>query len=205
MKAGPKKPVDVPALDLTHLPEARAERRIAFVDEFVIVPKGVGAGESIELRDFQREIIRGAFADGIRTALVSVPRANGKSALAAALAVAELFAGPASAEVLVVASDQRQANIVLRLARRMIELNPLLAERTLIYADRLVVPETDSTMIALPADPAALHGWDPSLLIVDELHVVTEPVWEAVTSMTGKPSRPFERMRNAHSRAERGL
>jgi phage terminase large subunit-like protein len=186
VKAGPKKPVDVPALDLTHLPDARAERRIAFVDEFVIVPKGVGAGESIELRDFQREIIRGAFGDGIRTALVSVPRANGKSALAAALAVAELFAGPASAEVLVVASDQRQANIVLRLARRMIELNPLLAERTLIYADRLVVPETDSTMIALPADPAALHGWDPSLLIVDELHVVTEPVWEAVTSMTGK-------------------
>jgi phage terminase large subunit-like protein len=41
-------------------------------------------------------------------------------------------------------------------------------------------------MIALPADPAALHGWDPSLLIVDELHVVTEAVWEAVTSMSGK-------------------
>jgi len=36
--------------------------------------------------------------------------------------------------------------------------------------------------IVLPSDPAAQYGWDPSLLIVDELHVVTEAVWEAVTS-----------------------
>ena len=42
---------------------------------------------------------------GVRTALVSVARANGQTMLAAALAVAELSVGPASAEVLVVASD----------------------------------------------------------------------------------------------------
>jgi hypothetical protein len=34
--------------------------------------------------------------------------------LAAALGLAELFVGAASAEVLVVASDQRQANITLK-------------------------------------------------------------------------------------------
>ncbi|MFN7244407.1 MAG: terminase large subunit domain-containing protein, partial [Dietzia cercidiphylli] len=115
-----------------------------------------------------------------------IPRANGKSALAAALTVAELFVGPPSAEVLVVASDERQARIVLSLARRMIELSPELAERAHIYRDRIEVPENDSSVRALPADPAALHGWDPSLLVVDELHVVTPEVWEAVTSMTGK-------------------
>ena len=38
----------------------------------------------------------------------------------------------------------------------------------------------------MPAEPGALHGHDPSLLIVDELHVVTEAVWEAVTSVSGK-------------------
>ncbi|WP_422745183.1 terminase large subunit domain-containing protein [Mycobacterium sp. WMMD1722] len=140
----------------------------------------------MRLRDFQVDIIRTAFADGIRTALVSIPRANGKTALAAMLAVAELFVGDASAEVLVVASDQRQANITLRMARRMIELNPELADRAQIFADRIVVPHNDSILLPLPADPGALHGHDPSLLIVDELHVVTEAVWEAVTSMTGK-------------------
>jgi len=186
MRAGPKGEISAPPLDLKGWPADRAKRRIKFIEKYVIVPKGHGAGKPLKLRDFQREIVTGAYAAGVRTALVSIPRANAKTTLAAALAVADLFVGPPSAEVLVVASDQRQANIALRIAKRMIELNPELAERAQIYADRIVVPHNDAQMIALPADPAALHGWDPSLLVVDELHVVTEAVWEAVTSMTGK-------------------
>lgn len=186
MKAGPKGTVDAPPLDLSGLPEGRAERRLAFIAEYLVVPKGVGAGEPVRLRGFQSEIIRGAFAPGVRTGVVSIPRANGKTALAAMLGVAELFVGPPSAEVLVVASDQRQAQITLRMARRMIELNPDLNSRCHIYADRIVLPENDGLLLPLPADPGALHGHDPSLLVVDELHVVTEQVWEAVTSMSGK-------------------
>lgn len=186
MKAGPKGQIEAPPLDFTGWPRDRAARRIQFIETFVVVPKGTGAGKPLRLREFQRELIEGSFTAGVRTALVSIPRANGKSALAAALAVAELFCGPESAEVLVVASDERQARIVLNAAKRMIELHPELAERAQIYADKIVVPHSNASMIALPADPAALHGWDPSLLIVDELHVVTEAVWEAVTSMTGK-------------------
>lgn len=186
LKAGPKARIEAPPLDFKGWPRDRAKRRIKFVETFVIVPKGQGAKKPLRLRPWQKEIVLGAFAEGIRTGLVSIPRANGKSALAAALAVSELFVGDPSAEVLVVASDQRQANIVLRMAKRMIELNEELAERAQVYADKIVVPENDATMIALPADPGALHGWDPSLLIVDELHVVSEAVWEAVTSMTGK-------------------
>ena len=61
-----------------------------------------------------------------------------------------------------------------------------LAERCHIYQDRIEFPENGSRIIPLPAEPGALHGWDPSLLIVDELHVVTRDVWEAVTSAAGK-------------------
>ena len=186
IKAGPKAPISVEPLDVSHLPKARAARRIKFIEEFCIVPKGVGAGDPVKLRTFQKDIIKGAFGKKIRTGLVSMPRANGKTALAAMLAVAELFAGPMSAEVLVVATDERQAKLTLNLARRMIELNPVLLERVHIYKDRIVVPQNDATLVPLPADADALHGWDPSLMIVDELHVVTEPVWEAVSSVTGK-------------------
>lgn len=186
MKAGAKGAIEAPPLDFTGWPRDRAKRREKFVREYLSVPKGAGAGKPVRLREFQQDIVRAAFAPGIRTALVSIPRANGKTALAAMLAVAELFVGDASAEVLVVASDQRQANITLRMAKRMIELNHDLAERAHIYADRIVIPENDSMLLPLPAEPGALHGHDPSLLIVDELHVVTEAVWEAVTSMTGK-------------------
>lgn len=184
--AGPKKAITAPPLDLSDLPKARAPRRIAFIERFLVVPKGFGAGKPVKLRPFQKDIVRGAFGKGIRTALVSMPRGNGKTGLAAMLALAELFAGPESAEVLVVASDQRQANITFNAARRMVELNPALAERAHIYQDKIVVPERNATLAPLPADPDSLHGWDPSLLVVDELHVVTRDVWEAVTSAAGK-------------------
>ncbi|MBB2992363.1 phage terminase large subunit-like protein [Mycolicibacterium iranicum] len=186
MRAGPKGSVAVAPLSFVGWPRDRAKRREKFIRTFLKVPRGHGVGKAFRLRGFQREIVRGAFAPGVRTALVSIPRANGKTMLAAALALAELFVGPPSAEVLVVASDARQSAITLRYAKRMVELNPALAERVQVYADRLYVPENDATLLPLPAEPGALHGHDPSLLIVDELHVVTEAVWEAITSMSGK-------------------
>lgn len=186
MRAGPKGDITAEPLDFSDYPLDRAERRLRFIAEYLVVPKGHGAGAPVKLRDFQRDIIVNSFAPGMRTAMVSVPRANGKTALAAMLAVAELFVGEPSAEVLVVASDQRQANITLRMARRMIELNPELAERAHLYQDKIVVSHTDSLLLPLPADPGALHGHDPSLLIVDEMHVVSEAVWEAVSSVVGK-------------------
>lgn len=186
MKAGPKRQISVEPIDFSDYPESRAARRQQFIGDYLITPRGHGAKEPFKLRDFQNELIEGAFAPGIRTAVVSIPRANGKTMLAAALGLAEMFVGPPSAEVLVVASDQRQANITMRYAKRMVELNPVLAERMQVYADRIYLPENDATLLPLPAEPGALHGHDPSLMVVDELHVVTEEVWEAVTSVAGK-------------------
>lgn len=186
MRAGPKGAVTAAPLDFTGWRGSRGSRRERFISDYLITPRGVGAREPFGLRTFQRDIIRGAFAPGVRTALVSIPRANGKTMLAAGLGLAEMFVGPPSAEVLIVASDQRQANITLKYARRMVELNPDLEERVQVYADRLYLPENDATLLPLPAEVGALHGHDPSLQIVDELHVVTEAVWEAVTSVAGK-------------------
>ena len=186
MKSGAKGTIAVEPLDLHDYPADRAGRISRFIAEYLMIPKGVGAGKPVVLADFQEEIVAGAFAPGIRQALVSIARANGKTGLAAMLAVAELFTGGESPEVLVVASDQRQSNITLRAAKRMIEMNPELAERAHVYADRIQTPLNNGLLQPLPADPSALHGWDPTLLVVDELHVVTEQVWEAVTSMVGK-------------------
>lgn len=161
-----------------------------FADTFLIVPKGVGAREPFRLRPWQLDIVKALYPSGggrPRQGLVSLPRGNGKTGLAAVLALYGLFADEQEgAQVLVVASDERQAGHVLRAARRMIELSPRLDEQTHAYADRLHVPHSDSEMRALPADVGALQGWDPTLMVVDELHVVTEPVWEAVTSASGK-------------------
>jgi phage terminase large subunit-like protein len=82
------------------------------------------------------------------------------------------------AQVICVASDERQARIILNTARRMVELDPALDDRVQVFKDHLLEPHTDSTLFALPADPGALQGWDPSLAIVDELHVVTDDTFE---------------------------
>ncbi|MGX9295216.1 terminase large subunit domain-containing protein [Tsukamurella paurometabola] len=189
MKAGPKGQIAVEPLDFSGWPDDLAERIILFIETYLVVPKGAGAGELVRLAEFQKEIIRGAFAEGIRQALVSIARANGKTGLAAMISVAVLFLVEDSPEVLVVASDQRQSNITLRAAKRMIELAPELLERAHLFADKVTTPLNNGLLLPLPADPSALHGWDPTVLIVDELHVVTEAVWEAVTSMVGKRPR----------------
>ena len=95
-------------------PADRAKRRERFVGNYLATPRGHGAGEPFKLRPFRREIIRGSFAPGIRSAVVSIPRANGKTMLAAALGIPGMFVGSSSAEVLVGASDQRQTNITPR-------------------------------------------------------------------------------------------
>lgn len=188
---GPKKPITAPPLDFSALPPRGWKRIDAFAKEYLKVPKGVGAKEPFRLRPWQREIVQGLFPQRVnarpRQGLLSLPRGNGKTALAAVLALYCLFADEVhAAQVLVVASDERQAGHVLRAALGMIELDPRLDEQVHVYTDRIVVPHTGSELRVLPADVGALQGWNPNLMIVDELHVVTGDVWEAVSSATGK-------------------
>ena len=191
--AGPKAAVSSRPLDLSSLPEKRDYRRVAaFALEFLKVPKGTGALEPFRLRSWQKDIAKSMFpptGKRPRQGLVSMPRGNGKSGLAAVFALYALLADQVpGAQVLIVASDERQARIVFNSCRRMIELDPRLAEQVQIFTDRIYVPATDSTLMPLPAEPAALQGWDPTMTIVDELHVVTEAVWDAMALAAGKRS-----------------
>jgi phage terminase large subunit-like protein len=95
----------------------------------VTVPKGTGARHRLKLRPWQRQIIHGVLDEPRpRQALVSIPAGNGKSTLAAALGLYGLLADRVEgAQVLVIASDERQARIILNTARRMVELDPALS------------------------------------------------------------------------------
>jgi phage terminase large subunit-like protein len=188
MRAGPKGTVTAAPLDLRRLPKRGGSRAIAFVERYVTVPKGTGARHRLKLRPWQREIVHGVLdVPRPRQALVSIPAGNGKSTLAAALGLYGLLADRVEgAQVICVASDERQARIILNTARRMVELDPALYARVQIFKDHLYEPHTDSNLFALPADPGALQGWDPSLAIVDELHVVTDDTFEAMAARAGK-------------------
>jgi phage terminase large subunit-like protein len=186
-RPGPRAQVTAEPLDLSGLPKAGGARVAAFCRTFL----NVGVGKPLVLRAWQRRIVAGLFnKPRPRRGLVSLPRGNGKSTLAAALGLYGLLAdGVEGAQVLCVASDQRQAEIVFNKARRMVQLEARLTDRVQVFTDRLYSPHTDSSLFPLPAEPGALHGFDPSLAIVDELWAVTDDVWEAVSTAAGKRER----------------
>jgi Phage Terminase len=188
MKAGPQGNRHRPAARPSAASEAGGSRAVAFVERYVTVPKGTGARRRLNRRPWQREMAHGVLDEPRpRQALVSIPAGNGKSTLAAALGLYGLLADRTEgAQVICVASDERQARIILNTARRMVELDPALYARVQIFKDHLPEPHTDSTLFALPADPGALQGWDPSLAIVDEVHVVTDDTFEAMAARAGK-------------------
>jgi len=193
VKAGPKAQVTAPPLDLAHLPRSGVRRIDGFAREYLTVTRGKGVRKPFRLRPWQKNIVGRLFpAKGPRPrqGLISMPRGNGKTSLAAVLGGYGLFAdGVEGAEVIVVASDARQAGITHRQVARMVELDGRLAEQVQVFQNRIYVPHTDSTLTVLPAEPGALQGWNPSLAIVDELHVVTRAVWDAVALAAGKRDR----------------
>ena len=190
MKAGPKRSVTVPPIDFNHLPKSGERRVTAFAEEFLLIPQGKGSRKPVRLRQWQKEIVRGLVpARGVRPrqGVVTMPRGNGKSGLAAILACYFLFADNIdSAEVLCVATSEVQARIIFNRVRRMIELNPVLLEQVQIFSDRIYVPSTDSTILPLPALEGALQGYSPTFAIVDEVHFVDERVWSAMSLASGK-------------------
>jgi phage terminase large subunit-like protein len=160
MRAGPKAEVTAPPLDLSALPPSGGARVVAFCETFLHVPKGIGARQPLRLRPWQVEIVCGLFdAPRPRQGLVSIPRGNGKSTLAAALGLYGLFAdGVEGAQVLCVASDERQARIVFNAARRMIELEPLLDERCQVFQSR----QCTSTCVSVHRFAVPGHHSSPS-------------------------------------------
>jgi phage terminase large subunit-like protein len=134
------------------------------------------AGQMLRLRDWQEELLRHLYARdefgyAARTALIGMPRKNGKSALSsAAIALYSLIAeGVQGAEVIVAAAEKEQARIVFGEAKRMVESSELSREVQL-YRDSIYVPSTQSVLRVVSAEAYSKEGYAPSRCILDELH-----------------------------------
>lgn len=66
------------------------ETVIAFLQSLK-VPEGPKAGEPLRLAEYQKRFIRGAMAEGVMVALLSIGRGNAKTALAAGIALGSLM------------------------------------------------------------------------------------------------------------------
>ena len=109
----------------------------------------------------------------VRRAILSIARKNGKTALIAALALANLI-GPeaiANGEIYSAANDHDQAGIIYKFARQMLELAPALMRHIdLVPSTKTMVARpTGSIYRAVSREAGTKHGLLPSVVIYDEL------------------------------------
>ena len=166
-------------LSTSHYDAEKADRAVRFIENLKHT-KGRWAGKRFWLLPWQEQIIRDVFgivdAHGnrqFRTAYVEIPKKNGKSELAAAVALYLLYAdNEPSAEVYGAAADRQQASIVFDVARQMVDMTPALVKRSKIMAagKRIVNYSNGGYYQVLSAEVGTKHGLNVSGLVFDELH-----------------------------------
>ena len=156
-----------------------ADFAVAFI-ESLCHTKGTWAGKRFELMDWQEQIVRDLFGilkpNGYRqfnTAYIEIPKKNGKSELAAAVALLLTCGdGEQRAEVYGAAADRQQASIVFDVAADMVRMCPALNKRVKILASqkRLIYEPTNSFYQVLSAEAYSKHGFNVHGVVFDELH-----------------------------------
>lgn len=157
----------------------KAERAVKFINALKHT-KGVWHGVPFDLLQWQDKIIRDIFGtvkeDGYRqynTAYIEIPKKNGKSEIAAAVALYLTCGdGEWGAEVYGCAADRQQASIVFDVAVDMVEQCPALKKRIkpVISQKRLVFMPTGSFYQVLSSESFTKHGLNVHGVIFDELH-----------------------------------
>jgi len=157
----------------------RPERVIAFLETLPIT-SGTLAGQLMKLLPFQRAFIDDVYGpqtdDGrrrVRTALLSCGRKNGKTGLAAGLALCHLF-GPeveTRGQVFSAAADREQAAIIFRECEAIIDATTWMMARSNVQRFHKIIEDLETGTIykALSADARTKHGLAASCVIYDEL------------------------------------
>ena len=182
-------------LPTSHYDEAKADRAVMFIENLRHT-KGKWAGQPFLLLPWQEQIVRDIFGivneDGTRqfkTAYVEIGKKNGKSELAAAIALYLLYAdNEPSAEVYGAAADRQQASIVFDVANQMVRMSPALMKRSkLMTATKRIVNYTNTGFYqVLSAEVGTKHGLNVSGLVFDELHAQPDrKLYDVLTKGSG--------------------
>ncbi|WP_160051279.1 terminase large subunit [Nocardiopsis sp. FR26] len=208
---------DLPACSWTHdgltCPEQgnhfctpRANHAQGFIEEVLVHTKGTYARKPFILTDWQRDdIVRPLFGqvrwsdeyqDYVRqysTAWIELARKNGKSEIQAAIMLYLLVAdGEEEAELYGCARDRDQASLVFNVAKRMVQLSPVLSRRLQVKDanKRIVDPKTASFYQVIAADAAGALGYNPHGVAADEILAWRKrDLWDAMETGMGSGAR----------------
>jgi len=195
----PKIETAAQAWDNPKLPMWR--RVIAFMETLPITA-GEHAGKKLKLRPWQKAFVKATYQPTkrgrrvVRTAVLSLPRKNGKTALVAGLALAHLI-GPAAekrGQVYSAASDRPQAAIVYEELKAIIQETPWMDARCNCqdFYKKITDSVTGSVYVAMSSDARKAHGLSPSFIVADEIaQWKGRALWDNLTSGTGARKEPL--------------
>jgi len=172
-----------------------AEEVIGWFPRYLKHTKGEWNNVRFELLPWQADLVGKAFGmvdkNGkrqYRTVYCEVPKKNGKSELAAGIALRLLFADhEPGAEIFSAAADRDQASIVFNVAAEMVRKNQKLGQRCKILdSTKRIIHNNGSFYRVLSAESYSKHGYNIHGLIFDELHTQkTRELWDTLTEMSG--------------------
>jgi phage terminase large subunit-like protein len=179
---------------------SRPQRVIRFCEHLPIT-SGTLAGGTLRLRAWQKAIIRAIYKTThgkrvVRTALITMPRKNGKTQLAAALALCHLLGPEAEprGQIFSAAADREQAALIYKEMEAMILRIPEFARRCQVqsFHRRIFDFTTGSEYHALSSDARKAHGLSPSFVVYDELAQAKDrELFDNLTTGTGARKEPL--------------
>ena len=178
----------------------RGEKVIAFIERYCKTPDGAHVGKPIALKKFQRDFILDVYDNphGTHTAILSIARKNGKSALIAGVMLAHLVGPEArkNAEIVSGALSRDQASIIFKLAVKMIQVSDELSSLThIVQSKKTIYGLAKKTEYrALSAEGKTTHGLSPVLATMDEtgqIKAAQDDFFDAVTTSQGAHEKPL--------------
>lgn len=183
--------------------EERASRACRLLENLTHT-KDQWAGRPFQLRPWQRDGIREMYGRlnandpsrrAYRSAFWAIPRKNGKTEIAAGMAINGLIGdGVIGAEVYCAAAEKYQAGLVYQAAATMIRNDEELSDRIKLLpgAKRMVDRETMSFCQVLSAEAYSKHGFNASTIIYDELHAApNRELYDVLRTSQGTRREPL--------------
>lgn len=177
----------------------KGDQVIAFI-ECLKVPEGALVGQHIKLEPFQKRFIKDIYNNphGTNTAILSIARKNGKTALIAGLLLAHLV-GPVAtqnSQIISGAMSRDQAALVFKLAHKMVMQNEQLSKivRVIPSAKQLIGLPMNVEFKAIAADGSTAQGLSPVLAIMDEVGQVKgsqNDFYDAILTAQGAHEMPL--------------
>lgn len=178
----------------------RAERNIAWIEKYCVVPEGKDVGKPVRLRPWQKRDLKKIYDNphGTRLAIISFAKKNGKTSLAGCLLLLHLCGPEAlpNTQLPSTAQSREQAAVLFSLAAKMVRMSPDLNANLVIRdtAKQIFCPDLGTIYKALSAEASTAHGQSPFFAVHDELGQVRGPISElfnAIENAMGAHEAPM--------------